>query len=90
MNKAQLAKAVAGKAKISKARARKAIDELIAAIQRALKKGDRVSLVGLGSFRVKQRKARTGRNPKTGETIQIAARKAATFSASSELKKALK
>lgn len=90
MNKAQLAKVVAGKSKISKARALKAIDELITAIRGALKKGDRVNLVGLGSFRVKQRKARIGRNPKTGETIQIAARKVAAFSASSELKKAVK
>jgi len=90
MNKAQLANYVAQKTKISKAKALRAIDETLTAMRSSLKKGERVSLVGFGSFRVKQRKARMGRNPKTGETIQIKARKVATFTASSGLKNILK
>ena len=90
MNKAQLAKYVAQKTKISKSKALKAIDETLTAMRSSLKKGERVNLVGFGSFSVKQRKARTGRNPKTGETIQIKARKVAKFTAGSELKGMLK
>jgi DNA-binding protein HU-beta len=59
-------------------------------ITKALKKGDRVSLVGFGTFSVSKRKARTGRNPQTGKPIKIAARKVAKFKAGSELKKAVK
>ena len=90
MNKAQLAKYVAQKTKISKSKALKAIDETLTAMRTSLRKGERVNLVGFGSFSVKQRKARTGRNPKTGETIQIKARKVAKFTAGSELKSMLK
>ena len=90
MNKAELASEVAKKAKISKSKALETINFAFEAIRTSLKKGQRVQLVGFGSFLVKQRKARTGRNPKTGETIQIKAKKVPAFSAGAELKNALK
>ncbi len=90
MNKAELANEVAKKTKLSKAKALIAINITFEAIKSSLKKGQRVQLVGFGSFRVKQRKARTGRNPKTGETIQIKAKKVPAFSAGAELKNSLK
>ena len=90
MNKAELTAVVAKKTKLSKAKSLETIDETVAAISSALKKGDRVSLVGFGSFKVKQRKARLGRNPKTGETIKIKARKVASFTPSMELRKSLR
>lgn len=89
MNKAQLATEVAKKTKLSKAKALEAVNTAFNAIKASLKKGQRVQLVGFGSFLVKQRKARTGRNPKTGETIQIKAKKVPAFSAGAELKKLL-
>jgi DNA-binding protein HU-beta len=89
MNKAELVDAVSGEAKISKADAGRAIDGAIAAITKALKKGDRVALVGFGSFTVAKRNARTGRNPQTGKTIQIKAKKVAKFKAGAELAKAV-
>ena len=90
MNKAELANEVAKKTKLSKAKALQAVSFALDAIKASLKKGQRVQLVGFGSFVVKQRKARTGRNPKTGETIQIKAKKVPAFSAGAELKNALK
>ena len=90
MTKAELVAKVAKDAKITKAAANKSIDAVIDGITKALKKGDRVSLVGFGSFSVSKRKARTGRNPQTGKAIKIAARKVAKFKAGSELKKAVK
>ncbi|MBI4549392.1 MAG: HU family DNA-binding protein [Candidatus Omnitrophica bacterium] len=89
MNKAQLATEVAKKTKLSKSKALEAVNFAFDAIKASLKKGQRVQLVGFGSFLVKQRKARTGRNPKTGETIQIKAKKVPAFSAGAELKKLL-
>ena len=90
MNKAELATEVAKKTKLSKTKALEAVNCAIEAIKSSLRKGQRVQLVGFGSFLVKQRKARTGRNPKTGETIQIKAKKVPAFSAGAELKNALK
>ena len=86
MNKAELIDAIASEAKISKADAGRAIDGFINATTKALKKGDRVALVGFGSFSVAKRAARAGRNPQTGKTIKIAAKKVAKFKAGAELK----
>jgi DNA-binding protein HU-beta len=86
MNKAELVDAIASEAKISKADAGRAVDGFINATTKALKKGDRVALVGFGSFSVAKRAARTGRNPQTGKAIKIAAKKVAKFKAGAELK----
>jgi DNA-binding protein HU-beta len=90
MTKAELVAKMAKDAKISKAAAGKALNGAIAAITKALKKGDSVTLVGFGTFSVSKRKARKGRNPQTGKEIKIAARKVAKFKAGSELKKTVK
>ncbi len=90
MNKSDLASEVAKKAKLSKAKAWEVVSATFESIKASLKKGQKVSLIGFGSFLVRNRKARTGRNPKTGETIQIKARKVPAFSAGSELKKSLR
>ena len=89
MNKADLVDKISGSARISKTQAATAIDTLVETITGALKKGDRVTLSGFGTFCVSQRKARNGRNPQTGALIKIAARKVARFSAGVELKKAV-
>ena len=85
MNKAQLIDAIAAEAKITKADAKKALDAFIKTTGTALKKGDRVALVGFGSFSVAKRNARTGRNPQTGKPINIKAKKVVKFKAGSEL-----
>lgn len=85
MNKAELIDAIAQSAKISKADAGRALDSTIENISKALKKGDKVSLVGFGTFSVTKRAARTGRNPQNGKTIQIKAKKVAKFKAGSDL-----
>ena len=87
MNKADLANEVAKKTSLSKAKAWEAISATLESIKGSLKKGQKVSLIGFGSFLVRNRKARKGRNPKTGEAIQIKARKVPAFSAGAELKK---
>ncbi len=79
MTKAELIDAMAGDAKISKAAAGRALDSLVKNVGKSLKKGDRVTLVGFGTFSVVKRKARTGRNPQTGESIKIKARKVPKF-----------
>src|ERR1700687_3763932 len=89
MNKADLVDKIAGACEISKAQATTAIDTAVSSISGALKKGDRVALIGFGTFSISQRKARNGRNPQTGATIKIAARKVAKFSPGAELKKAV-
>jgi len=89
MNKAELIDAIAAEAKISKADAGRAVDGFVNATTKALKKGDRVALVGFGSFSVAKRNARTGRNPQTGKTIQIKAKKVAKFKAGAELAKSV-
>ena len=85
MNKTQLIDAMAEKSGLSKADSKKALEAFIGATTDSLKDGDRVALVGFGSFSVNERAARTGRNPKTGEAIQIAAKKVVKFKAGSEL-----
>lgn len=85
MNKAELIEAISNDSKLSKADAGRALDSTITAISKALKKGDRVALVGFGTFSVTKRAARTGRNPQTGKTIQIKAKKVAKFKAGAEL-----
>ncbi len=90
MNKAELANELAKRLKLSKAKAIETLNTTFEAIKISLKKGQRVQLVGFGTFSVKQRKARLGRNPKTGEQIQIKARKVPAFQAGSELKNSLK
>ena len=90
MNKAQLLDAMAEKAGLSKADAKKALDAFVGATTDALKAGDRVALIGFGSFSVTERGARTGRNPQTGKPIKIAARKVAKFKAGAHLRKAVK
>jgi nucleoid DNA-binding protein len=89
MNKAQLIEAVA-KVVATKKDAAAAVDAVIAAIKSSLKKGQPVTLVGFGTFKVAKRKARTGRNPRTGATIKIAAKNVPVFKAGSELKAAVK
>lgn len=86
MKKVELIEAVAEQAGLTKADATRAIDATFAAITKALSNGDKVPLVGFGTFAVSERKAREGRNPRTGETVKIAARKAVSFKAGSALK----
>jgi DNA-binding protein HU-beta len=85
MNKAQLIDAIAGDSGLTKADAKKALDAFLKVTGDALKTGDRVSLVGFGSFAVSERSARTGRNPQTGKEISIPAKKVIKFKAGSEL-----
>ncbi|MEQ8323377.1 MAG: HU family DNA-binding protein [Vicingaceae bacterium] len=85
MNKAELIEAMASGANISKADAKRALDSFIDTTSGALKKGDRVALVGFGSFSVSKRAARKGRNPQTGKEIQIKAKNVVRFKAGSEL-----
>ena len=89
MNKSELVDAIASGADISKADAGKALDATVAAITDALKGGEQVSLVGFGTFSVKARAARTGRNPQTGAEIQIAASNVPGFKAGKALKDAV-
>lgn len=85
MNKAELIDAMAEGAGISKADAKKALDAFISTTTNALKAGDRVALVGFGSFGVSERSARTGRNPQTGKEIKISAKKVVKFKAGADL-----
>lgn len=89
MNKSELIDAVADEAEVSKAEAGRAVDAVISSITKALKKGDSVTLVGFGTFQVRERAARTGRNPKTGDTIKIEASKNPAFKAGKALKDAV-
>ncbi|CAA0118773.1 DNA-binding protein HU-beta [BD1-7 clade bacterium] len=86
MNKSELIDAVAASADLPKAAAGRALDSVIEAITGALKEGDTVSLVGFGTFSVKERAARTGRNPQTGAPIEIAAANIPSFKAGKGLK----
>jgi DNA-binding protein HU-beta len=89
MNKGDLIDAVAEETGLSKADATRAVDSVINSITKALKAGNQVSLVGFGTFVVKKRAARQGRNPRTGETIQIAASAVPGFKAGKALKDAV-
>ena len=90
MNKTELINAIAAKAEISKKDADKAVAAVLASIEEALVAGDKVQLIGFGTFEVKERAARTGHNPKTGEAIEIAAAKLPSFKAGAALKNAVK
>lgn len=85
MNKVELINAVAEKAGMTKVDARKAIDAMMDAVKGEIKKGGKVALVGLGTMSVMQRPARQGRNPRTGKSIKIAAKKVVKFKAASNL-----
>jgi len=89
MNKADLVDRIASAAGITKSQAGTAVETGISSITGSLKKGERVALVGFGTFSVSQRKARNGRNPQTGAVIKIAARRVAKFTPGVELKKAV-
>ncbi len=89
MNKADFIGAVADAAELSKADAGRALDAVIEVIKKALKKDDSVSLVGFGTFQVRKRAARQGRNPRTGQTIKIKASKVPSFKAGKALKDAV-
>ena len=85
MNKAELVDAMASGSGLSKADAKRALDAFVDATSGALKTGDRISLVGFGSFSISKREARNGRNPKSGAVIKIAAKNAVRFKAGVEL-----
>src|SRR5690606_18498673 len=89
MNKAEFVSAVADAAELSKADAGRAVDAMVDVITKALRKGDTVTLVGFGTFSVRKRAARTGRNPQTGDTIKIKASKNPAFKAGKALKDAV-
>ncbi len=89
MNKAELIDAIADRAGLTKADATRALDAFTGVITGALRRGDVVSLVGFGTFQVKKRAARIGRNPKTGAELKIKASKAPTFKAGKALKDAV-
>lgn len=89
MNKTELVAAVANTAELSKKDAEKAINAFVAEVTKALKNNDKVALVGFGTFEVKERAARTGINPRTKETIEIAASKAPVFKAGKTFKESI-
>ncbi len=90
MNKVALAHEIAKKTNLSKTKAWEVVNATFESIKASLKNGQKVSVVGFGSFVVKNRKARKGRDPKTGEPIQIQARRVPTFSAGSNLRKSVR
>ncbi len=89
MNKSELIEAIAASADIPKAAASRALDAMVESVTDSLKKGESVSLVGFGTFAIKERAARTGRNPQTGQPIEISAVKVPSFKAGKALKDAL-
>ncbi|SFS38030.1 DNA-binding protein HU-alpha [Succinivibrio dextrinosolvens] len=89
MNKSELVDAIAKRSALTKVDSKKALEALLEAVQGALVKGDAVQLIGFGTFKVSARKARQGRNPRTGEVIKIAASKVPVFSAGAALKDAV-
>jgi DNA-binding protein HU-beta len=89
MNKSELIEAVASEADLSKADATRVTDAVLDSISKALRNGDQVAIVGFGTFSVRERAARTGRNPQTGETINIKASKTPGFKAGKALKDAV-
>lgn len=89
MNKSELVDAIAAEADVSKAAAGRAVDAMVSAVTTALQRGEQVSLVGFGTFTVRERAARTGRNPQTGENIEIQAARIPAFKAGKALKDAV-
>lgn len=90
MTKAELVETVASKVDLPRAVAERAVNTMFDELTEALRQGDKVNISGFGTFSVSERKARTGRNPKTGETIEIAASRAAKFKPGKTLKDSLK
>ncbi len=90
MNKAELIDAIASESKLTKADAKRALDAFVGVTSKTLKKGDKVILIGFGTFSIVQRSARTGRNPQTGKEIKIKAKKVVKFKAGTELAKKVK
>lgn len=90
MNKAELVDAIASETQLTKADSRKALDAFLNVTSGALEKGDRVALVGFGTFSIAERKARKGRNPRTGEEISIPGRKVVKFQPGKELSNSVK
>ena len=90
LNKAELIESIANDAKISKADAKRALDAFVTGTTKALKKGERVALVGFGTFSITKRAARKGRNPQTGKEIKIAAKKVVKFKAGADLSSKVK
>lgn len=90
MNKTELVNAIAEKAQLSKADAKKAVDAFVCTVTEALAEGDKVALVGFGTFSTSEKAARKGVNPATGATIEIAAKKVAKFKPGAELADAVK
>ena len=84
MNKEQLIAKIAGDAKLTKVQGKAALESFIDGVEKSLKKGDKVSLIGFGTFSISNRKSRTGRNPQTGAAIKIAAKKVVKFKAGKE------
>jgi len=89
MNKADLVNAIAKETGLSKVKSGEALDAFVTAVSESLKNGDKVTLVGFGTFTTSQREARKGRNPKTGEVINIPSKRVAKFKAGSELTKSV-
>ena len=89
MNKADMIEQIAQAAEVSKSAAERAVDALVSSIKTSLRKGEMVTLVGFGTFYVGKRKARAGRNPRTGATLQIAATRVPKFRAGKALKDAI-
>jgi DNA-binding protein HU-beta len=87
MNKGELIDAIASHSKLTKADAGRALEATMETIEKQLKKGDRIALVGFGSFSISKRAARMGRNPQTGKEIKIAAKKVVKFKAGADLAK---
>lgn len=90
MNKTELIAALASKAELSKKDAEKAVSAFVDVVSEAMKAGDKVQLVGFGTFESKDRPARTARNPRTGEAVEIAASKTVSFKVGKALKDSLK
>jgi len=90
MNKAELIAGIAEETGLTRSDVLKVLDGFVEEVTRTLKRGDRVALVGFGTFAVSKRKARTGRNPQTGAAIKIAARRLARFTPGKQLKSAIK
>jgi len=90
MNKAELIAGIAEETGLTRTEVARVLDAFVDEVTRTLKRGDRVALVGFGSFGVSKRKARTGRNPQTGAPLKIAARRVPRFTPGKELKAAIK
>jgi DNA-binding protein HU-beta len=90
MTKAELVAKIATKCKLNKAQSERAVNGFVDVVKEAIKKGDKLRLVGFGTFSVTKRKARTGRNPQTGKPMKIAAKKVPKFSASPAFRKIVK